>query len=162
MGRTRIAVGVVTIVLSLVSTTIPAEAETLFAATLDASQNVPPTGSGAIGTAILILNDSETEVAYSVTYQGLEGTEIGAHFHRAPPGENGQVLHSLPLGTPKHGVWDVTTHDVGDLNAGMVYVNIHTDMYPSGEIRGDISQSTAAISEEPVHLSWGRIKAMFE
>jgi hypothetical protein len=160
--RARIAARATTALLGVLLAAGTAPAETLFAATLDASQNVPPTGSGGTGTAVLILNDAATEVAYTVTYDGLEGVEIGAHFHRAPPGENGSILHSLPLGTPKLGVWEVTAHDVADLMAGMVYVNIHTDMYPSGEIRGDISQSTAAVSEEPLRLSWGRIKALFE
>lgn len=136
--------------------------ETLFQATLDQSQNVPPTGSGATGSATLILNDAQTEVDYVITYRDLEGVETGAHFHKAPPGENGSPVHFLPVGTPKFGIWAVTTHDVGDLFAGQIYVNIHTDLHISGEIRGNISQSATGLASEPRQTSWGRIKQLFE
>lgn len=151
-----------TLLVAVALITSSASAETLFTATLDGSQNVPPTGSTATGTAALILNDEETEVAYTVTYEGLEGDETAAHFHQAPPGENGSVLYTLPLGTPKIGVWRVTAHDVGYLFAGEVYVNIHTTAYLGGEIRGNISESAADVSDELLALTWSRIKALYQ
>lgn len=131
-----------------------------FEATVDGTQMVPPTASPATGTAVLVLNDAETEVAYTITYSGLEGAETDAHFHNAGPGQNGSVVHFLPPGNPKAGIWAVTVHDVGELYAGRVYVNIHTTLYPGGEIRGDISQSLAAAPGD--RLSWGRIKALYQ
>ena len=131
-----------------------------FEATIDGAQMVPPTASPATGTAVLVLNDAETEVAYSVTYSGLEGVETGAHFHNAGPGQNGGILLTLPIGTPKAGIWVVTAHDVGELYAGRVYVNIHTTLYPGGEIRGNIVESVAAAPDDG--LTWGRIKALYQ
>jgi hypothetical protein len=149
-------------VLALSLACVAARAETLFVATLDQSQNVPPTGSPGTGTAALVLNDAQTEVDYYITYSGLEGTETNAHFHNAPPGENGSILYPLPLGTPKVGTWPVTVHDVGYLLAGEVYVNIHTDLYIGGEIRGDISESSTGIKLTPLTATWARIKALYE
>lgn len=130
-----------------------------FEATLDEAQNVPPTGSPATGTAVLVLNDAMTEVAYTVTYSELQGTEVGSHFHNGAPGENGSIMHPLPMGTPKIGIWAVTIHDVGELFAGRVYVNVHSTLYFAGEIRGDITESVAAVAADP--LSWSRIKALY-
>jgi hypothetical protein len=139
-----------------------ASAETLFVAALDGRQCVPPTGSNATGTAALILNDAQTEVSYFVTYTDLEGIETGAHFHHAPPGMTGEILYVLPLGTPKSGTWPVTAHQVGYLLNGEVYVNVHTDVYISGEIRGDISQSFTDVETGTASLTWSRIKALFD
>jgi hypothetical protein len=142
------------------SATETASAETLFEATLDQSQNVPPTGSPGTGSATLILNDAQTQVDYVITYTGLIGAETDAHFHRGAPGETGSPIFFLPLGTPKFGTWDISAHDVADLFAGMIYVNIHTTAFPGGEIRGDISESSAGIEGER-SISWGRIKALY-
>ena len=148
--------------LALVMMPATCAAETLFEATLDALQNVPPTASTATGTAVLILNDAETEVSYVVTYDGLDGAEQGSHFHMAPPGSNGSILHPLPVGTPKFGVWPVGTHDLADLLAGNVYINIHTNLYPGGEIRGNLGQSTTdVILELEQEATWGQIKALY-
>jgi hypothetical protein len=139
----------------------PAQAETLFTAVIDQSQNVPPTGSPATGYASLILNDAQTEVDFAITYENLEGSEIAAHFHKAPPGENGSPVYYLPLGTPKMGRWAVTTQDVDDLFAGLVYVNIHTDVYMSGEIRGNISEDSTGFWQDPATKTWSRIKSLY-
>ncbi|MFH1501853.1 MAG: CHRD domain-containing protein [Candidatus Eisenbacteria bacterium] len=155
------AAGVVMLAASLVFTTAAARAETLFLATLDGTQSVPPTASGATGSAVLILNDAQTEVSYAISYVDLEGNEIAAHFHNGIPGENGPIMHSLPAGTPKFGTWPVDAHDVGHLLGGRVYVNVHTDLFPGDEIRGDVSLSTTAVPEGPVRMTWGKIKALF-
>lgn len=158
--RTAVSVLIATTLLAAAAGVV--SAETMFQATLDEAQNVPPTGSGATGTATLLLNDAQTEVDYVVTYTDLEGNEVGAHIHKAPPGQNGSPVHTLPPGTPKFGRWSVTVHDVGDLFAGLVYVNVHTDAYFNGEIRGNFSESATGLAAEPRQTSWGRIKQLFE
>ena len=133
--------------------TTSASAETLFQATLNGVQAGTP--STATGSASLILNDAQTEVAYTITFSGLEGTEGAAHFHNAAPGQNGPVLAGLPLGSPKVGVWNVSPGDVVELFAGRVYINVHTDVYATGEIRGDVSFVAVPADE----TSWSEIKS---
>jgi len=116
---------------------LPAAAATQFTATLDGPSSGTP--SPATGTAVLVLNDAQTELSYTITYSGLLGAEVAAHFHNAPPGMNGPVMEPLPAGEPKVGVWAVTSDEVVELMAGRVYINIHTDLYPAGEIRGNVS-----------------------
>lgn len=133
----------------------PVLAESIYTATIDGTSAGTP--SGATGTAILTLNDLGTEVSYSISYSGLMGTEVAAHFHNAGPGMNGPVMFPLPAGQPKVGTWSVGAFEVGELNAGRVYINIHTDLYPAGEIRGNIG-FTSVPNEA---TSWGAVKALF-
>ena len=134
----------------------PALADTIYSAVLDGPSS--GTTSAAFGSASLNLNSEETEVAYQIEFTGLEGNEIGAHFHNASPGQDGPRLQLLMGGSPKTGIWEVGPFEVGELNAGRVYVNIHTDAHPSGEIRGNI-EFTAVPSEA---ASWGSVKSLYQ
>lgn len=135
---------------------VSVSAETRYTAVLDG----PTSGnsSTATGTASLVLNDAQTEVDYVVSLNGLSSPEFAAHFHNAPPGKAGPSLWTLVPGNYKVGVWPVGPFEVGELNAGRVYVNIHTEIYPTGEIRGDISFKTVAAEA----ASWGSVKALFD
>ncbi len=131
-------------------------AEKIYFATID-GPSAGNTSPGA-GTATLTLNNTETEVSYVIEYSGLQGVEFIAHFHSAKPGESGPVLTALPVGSPKNGVWLVGPPEVVALNEGRVYVNIHTDLYPAGEIRGDIAFQTVPNTA----MSFGAVKALFQ
>ncbi len=147
---------VLTLTLAVSLLAVPTLAETIYTATLDgASAGTPSAGSG---TATLTLNDAGTMVSYNITYSGLVGSEVAAHFHNAAPGVAGPVLSPLPAGEPKVGTWAVGAFEVGELNAGRVYINIHTDMYGAGEIRGNIEFSSVATEA----TSWGAVKALFQ
>jgi hypothetical protein len=135
----------------------PAGAERLYQTVLTSSQEVPPNASTAIGLATIILSDDMTTATYHVEYSGLSAPETAAHFHLAPAGTNGPVIFPLPLGTPKDGVWLISPAHVTALDAMEVYVNVHTTMYPGGEIRGNFC--FAAVSDEDT--SWGNIKALY-
>jgi hypothetical protein len=132
-------------------------AEILFSAELTGLAEVPPTPSPGTGTALLSLNDAETEVTYHIEFSGLLGTETAAHFHNAPPGVAGPVIFGLPMGSPKDGVWAVGVAEVAALFAGEVYVNVHSDMFPGGELRGDISVLTTPTGNS----AWGAVKALY-
>jgi len=130
-------------------------AATIFTANIDGISSGTP--SPGTGTATLTLNDDETEVAYTIEFSGLLGSEVAAHFHNGVAGTTGPVLFGLAAGSPKIGVWPVGPVEVGHLFDGAVYVNIHTDLYPGGEIRGDIAFQTVPDEAQ----SWGDIKALF-
>jgi hypothetical protein len=140
------------IVLLLVT---PVFADTLYTAVLDGSTAGTP--SSASGFASLTLNTAQTEVSYVVNYSGLLGGELASHIHNAAPGELGPRFHTFFPGNPKVGIWPVGPFEVAELNAGRVYINIHTDLYPTGELRGNVSYTTVANDA----VSWGRIKSLF-
>lgn len=83
----------------------------------------------------------------------------GIHFHNAPAGANGGVFfgvlgpnHDLddrvldPVAGTITGAWEETdgaafqslSASIADLVAGNVYINVHTQAFPGGEIRGQV------------------------
>ncbi len=69
----------------------------------------------------------------------MMGTETGAHIHGfTSENENADVLFTLPETNPKIGVWNYDEEDEAKILAGQTYVNIHSEKFPAGEIRGQI------------------------
>lgn len=147
-------IAITAVILTVLSA--PAFAEIIYTATIDGP--TAGTSSAATGTAIFTLNDAGTEVSYVVEMTGLEGFETGAHIHNAAPGNPGPRFHTFLLGSPKVGVWPVGQFELDELNAGRVYVNIHSDLFPTGEIRGNLEFSAVGTDE----MSWGAIKALYQ
>ena len=143
--------------------TSPAQADTGFAATIDAAQEVPTNASPGTGSATLVLNNAQTSLSYSVTYTGLTSNRTNAHIHGpAPAGVNAGVLHGLQnqTGTTSgsaNGVWAIPAANVTHLFNGQLYINIHSANFPGGEIRGQIvGAPTSARS-----TTWGRLKKLY-
>jgi hypothetical protein len=134
-----------------------ASAALQFEAVINSAQEVPTNASTATGTGSFTLNDAETELAILVTFSGLTSAQTAAHIHGpAAPGVNAGVRFGFPLGSPVNLVWAIPPADVVSLKAGLLYVNVHTQNFPGGEIRGQILASTPA---RPA--SWGRVKALY-
>lgn len=122
----------------------PALAEMVkFSATLDAAQSVPPTSSGATGTAEVTFDTESKTLEWTLEYSGLSGDAAAAHFHGpAAAGENAGV--AVPIPDPASGAKGsatLTDAQAADLMAGRYYVNIHTAANPDGEIRGQVEKA---------------------
>jgi hypothetical protein len=145
---------------ALLALTLPTEAgaqtEYLFEAELSGANEVPPTAAPQTGTVSAILNETMTQVSYVIEYDPIPD-ETGAHFHLAPPGSNGPVVHGLPSENPKIGVWDIDPAHVDELFAGNIYVNIHSSEYPGGAIRANLTSYTVPVES----LTWREIKSLF-
>jgi hypothetical protein len=96
--------------LVFLATNAAANAVTIFTATLDGAQEVPPNASTATGSAMFVLNDAMTALSYDATIFGLDFTGsqtpntadnlVAAHIHApAPPGVNAGVVFGF-FGTP--------------------------------------------------------------
>ena len=130
-----------------------------YTVTLDGNQEVPPSGSSGTGSGTLTL-DAGKMLSFNITFSGLSGTESAAHIHGpATVVQNAGVQFPLPLGDPKVGsVGPLSLAQEADLNAGLYYVNIHTDVAPGGEIRGQIL--VQAVDAQAA--TWGKLKLLFE
>ena len=110
---------------------------TVFEATLSGAQEVPSVASAATGTATITLNMARTEISYVVRHTLMGAT--AAHIHGAAPGVNGGVVVTFPsAGAEITGTAALTPSQVADLEAGALYINIHSMAHPGGEIRGQI------------------------
>jgi len=111
---------------------------------IDSRQEVPPTGSSAAGIALIALDVASDRLGYDIRFAGLSSAETAAHIHGfAPPGVNAGVQHPLPPGSPKLGVWTYPAGDEANVLSGLTYVNIHSTMFPGGEIRGQLANLSA-------------------
>jgi hypothetical protein len=119
----------------------PAFAETVkLKADLKASEEVPPTDSSGAGTADVTLDTDTNKVSWKVTYEKLTGDATAAHFHGpAKVGANADPIVDITANL-KEGSADVTADQLQMIREGNTYINIHTEKYPDGEIRGQVLQ----------------------
>ena len=111
-------------------------------ATLNGAQEKPTsttsTGSGTFAGSI----DRTTRVlSYTVTYGGLTAPPIGGHLHRItnPDGTGPVTIPFAQLTSPIIGTTSTLRQtQIDSMVAGQFYANIHTPLFPAGEIRGDI------------------------
>ena len=125
---------------------------------LDSQQSGGDIVSDGTGTAALTL--SHGGLAYALTATGLTGPIANAHFHEAPPGEDGGVVRGIFddfVGNTALGFWRASDEEpltdelFGELLAGNLYINLHTAAYPAGEIRGQVDPGgTVATAVEPI------------
>ncbi len=134
-----------------------------FAATLSGAQEVPEVVTPATGKFKAKFNKGFTRVMVDLQIKRLVGSITGVHLHCARPGANGDVAFGLmnpgPLsfdGKRIRGTLTNADFVVNDCSAGigrpvnniaalafamqdgLIYVNVHSDFSPSGEIRGQL------------------------
>lgn len=131
------ALALVAMAVALVTTAAQAEIE-VYTTSLSGTNEVPPNGSTADGTASLTVDTVTLEATYALQFSGLSSTQTGAHFHNAPAGANGPVVFGLPVGSPVGGTWSMLQSDYDLLVAGSIYINVHSLEFPGGEIRGQM------------------------
>ena len=112
-------------------------------ASLEAGQEVPPTASAGSGTGVVIFDDVSNLLSWDIDFGGLTGPAIGAHFHGpAAPGVNAGVQVDIGavsgLSSPMLGSATITDSQETQLLSGLWYINIHTETYSGGEIRGQV------------------------
>ena len=113
---------------------------TNFSATLTGAQETPAVVTSAMGTGSFVLTMSGLQ--YDITVRGLSGSQItAAHFHNGLTGVAGPVLQPITFtGTHATGTWVLSATDRNLLLDGKVYVNVHSNQYPNGEIRAQLHQ----------------------
>ncbi|GAB6178747.1 hypothetical protein JCM14036_00660 [Desulfotomaculum defluvii] len=114
-------------------------------ATLTGVEEVPPVATNATGFAIITLNEAQGEVCWELSVFNLSSNPTGAHIHRAPVGLNGPIVVPLSF-EPNETTWTssgcnlASQELVNDIinNPEEFYVNVHTQNFPGGEIRGQL------------------------
>lgn len=131
-------------------------------ATLSGGQEVPPNASTATGQASMLYDTDERLLSWEITYQGLLAGLTNAHFHGpALPGVAAGVV--IPIDFTGFGGTTSGTllgsADLDDLTptfdpptveswllTGRIYINLHTALFPGGELRGQVIPEPLSLS----------------
>jgi len=113
-------------------------------ATLLPENQSPPTASDGSGTALVTLNQGQGEVCWDITVADLTSPVILAHIHQGAAGVNGPVV--VDFMEPTNGLSGCVHADAGLIadirtHPADYYVNVHTTMFPAGEVRGQLAAS---------------------
>ena len=117
----------------------------VFAVQMSPAQEVPPYSTGATGRGLLVLDPVSKKFTARVSVAGMVST--AAHIHSAAIGISGPVVIPLIETPAGSGVWvaaadsTMTDAQIALLNAGGLYFNVHSAVYPSGEVRGQIGRN---------------------
>ena len=109
-----------------------------FTARLYGSQEVPPVTTNGRGSATFRMTDAG--LWYDVSVANLSGPITAAHFHMGEPGVSGPAVETITFTDGRaQGFWiDISAAQWTALKGGEMYINVHTEKYPDGEIRGKI------------------------
>jgi CHRD domain/Secretion system C-terminal sorting domain len=129
--------------------------------TLDLSggAQVPFNASGAYGSGFVTINRDGDQVYYDWLVGDLSGEATSAHFHSGVAGQNGPVIYDMSsimqtsgTSAAASGFWKSTDTppflptNLLQFDNKSVYLNIHTDAFPDGEIRGQVQKGTVFYS----------------
>ena len=111
----------------------------LYITGLDWSQPVPPSPTTSFGTAIARTSLASAQtVDFSLSFR-VSSAETAAHIHGpALAGSNAPAIVTLPNGEFRDFTVTLTTQQVHDMANGQLYIDVHTENFPQGEIRGQI------------------------
>jgi hypothetical protein len=109
-----------------------------FNTTLNGLQETPPTPSPALGTGSATFDLNSRLFTLNFAFTGLVAPETEAHIHVGAPGMPGPILFPLPLGTPVTFTTTLTSTQESQLLSDLWYVNVHSTVFPAGEIRGQL------------------------
>lgn len=149
--------------LAFASCASPAQANVIYTVVYSGANERPtPNTSTATGFGTFTYETAADDILYSISYTGLSGPAVAAHIHvggsdvagpiilpftPGPTGTSGTLSGTL---TNADLINQATTGitDLAQVNAqgllGDLYANIHSTVFPGGEIRG---QLVAAVPE---------------
>jgi hypothetical protein len=118
--------------------------------TVYVAQLTPQNGAATLGSgsAVLRVNAAKTEAELTFTHTNLTGAVISQHIHdaRPVPGPSGGIVFDIDEAEPDSKgvrVWEIAgtgQHTVADvvaaIESGQAYLNLHTSLYPAGEVKG--------------------------
>lgn len=113
---------------------------------LSGQNEVPGSGSAATGTAHVTLNQGLGVVCAEIQTSGYAEGEVilAGHIHDGSTGVNGPIVVNLQVTSPDHSICveGVDRDLIKDIrqNPGDYYINLHSNLTPSGVVRGQLSK----------------------
>lgn len=99
------------------------------------ASEVPPATTDATGHCRMFTDNDDTPTLRVVCVHDVENP-TAAHIHAAPADANGGILFAFDSpDSPIIQTFDLTEEQVGMVQGQDLYVNIHSDAFPGGEVR---------------------------
>jgi hypothetical protein len=128
------------------TTQVGAAQDAILHATLTGSQETPPNASPATGRAIVLVDADTNNICVFLSFSNLTSPATAAHIHVAPPGVPGPIVFPIggvPAATSGSDFYcaaaSATTVNGISTNPTGYYVNVHSTVFPGGEIRGQLA-----------------------
>lgn len=125
----------------------PAETGTIsFCANLSPDEESAPTYSDAVGLALFTLQRADLKFSWDITFKNLTTAPVAANMHGPQrPGANAGVVFALvkkgdPIKSPIKGALILDDGQLEYLLTERLYVNITTQKYAEGELRGQLER----------------------
>ena len=116
-----------------------AQAET-FRARLSPMPTTPQTVTTITGEGEVILTLNGNTLTVSGNFTGMNSVATMAHVHNGPPAQPGPVVHQLEVTKMPAGeisaVLELTDAQVTALRNNELYIQVHSETNPPGELRG--------------------------
>lgn len=138
-----------------------------FTGFLQGSQEVPASGSAGTGTVSSLLDAVTGNIFITGSFSGLGSNATAAHLHQQRPGQNGGVILPLSISLSTSGTvtgsGTLTAAQADAVKNGAGYVNIHSDLIPSGELRAQLGNLVLPVrlvsftgfkEQQKVTLTW--------
>jgi len=137
---------IVTLALATAFSTGMASAQSTYHAILTGAEEVPANASTATGFGTVVLNAAMTQITVDESWSGLSSPATASHIHGpAGLGTNAAVLFpfsgvpAATSGSIPEQTFSITPTQVGYLQNGLLYMNVHDSVFPGGEIRGQLT-----------------------
>jgi predicted extracellular nuclease len=112
---------------------------------LEGAQETPANNSAGVGSGTAVIDTVNNTITLNLTFSGLTGTVNNAHLHGpAMRGMAAGVKIGISQASPITDVLTYSETDEADILAGLWYVNIHSTVFPGGELRGQMDNLGAA------------------
>lgn len=96
-------------------------------------------GGQGTGTGTITFDDQTNLLSWTVQWSGLSGPATLAHFHGpATTSQSAGVQVGIGTTLPAVGSATLSAQQASDLLDELWYINVHTDLFPGGEIRGQV------------------------
>ena len=169
MKKVRVPTLLVLLSLLTISALLAQNVRGVATAHLRSYEEVPALSTPGSGDFVATINAAGTEMNYQLRYSNLQGKVLQSHLHFGQKSVNGGIMIFLcsnlgngPAGTqacPQEGTISGVIHAdnvtgntqgiapgelfeiIQGIRGGVVYANVHSDLFPGGEIRGQLQFS---------------------
>lgn len=129
------------------------QAQQRFVANFRSAQVVPPTLSSGFGRCFIVLNADQASMQVNCNVHAMFSAATAFHIHEGEAGTDGPLFFNLFFTSSGSGgsvdrFVSLTPQQVEKLRSHRFYIDVHSNTYPNGEVRGQIKQPYTVLDDD--------------